>query len=72
MACPSPTARSPGSGRPPSRRRRDVAVDERDQRDARRQHNAAVGVQAILDLQQAFWSHGVLSGTVIHKRSLGA
>ena len=29
---------------------RDVAVDEGYQRDARRQHDAAVGVQAVLDL----------------------
>ena len=31
---------------------RDVAVDERNQRDPRRQHDAAVGVEAVLDLQQ--------------------
>ncbi len=29
----------------------DVAVDERNQRDARRQHNAAFGIETVLDLQ---------------------
>jgi len=48
----------------------DVALDQRDQRDVRRQRDASVGVEAVLDLKQAL--SDVMIHTVAHDRSLGA
>lgn len=48
----------------------DVALDQRDQRDVRRQRDASVGVEAVLDLKQAH--SDVMIRTVAHDRSLGA
>ena len=39
---------------------RDVAVDERYQRHAWRQHNSAVGIEAVLDLQQTLGGNRTL------------
>jgi hypothetical protein len=50
---------------------RDVALDERYERDARRRLDVSVGIQAVLDSKQARDIGGVLSGTAIHNRSLG-
>ena len=45
---------------------RDVALDQRYQRRARRHGDAAVGIQAVLDLEHALWRLQVLPGTAIH------